>query len=279
VVAEYSSLSYPTVYVRVNSECLWRLGSVGAVAAVRELLRDVLEVKREVLSRADLSVDFQGWGPQPDRMDSYISRCVKRAAYSDGVTVTGIQFGKGDIVARHYDKSAEISHTSKDWYRDLWKKAEGYKEAEPVDRVEFQFRRGAFTSFSPRIESFADLWEHRAALWEYVTGDWLSFRDPVDGQPRTRWPVAPAWETIRRTAFLDPSEPIIRQRRREAILEQLIPQIAGCLSSAGAIVGEDDLAKVLYFMEDRIKSYLDRKESSFQAKVMSKESRQAHLPG
>ncbi len=56
--------------------------------------------------------------------------------YMTGARLTGFTFGKGDLVARIYDKTVEIQRRGVSWLPDLWGK-DG--DDRSVWRLEFQY--------------------------------------------------------------------------------------------------------------------------------------------
>ena len=106
---------FPTAIVEVHSLPLWKLGADAAIALAEAVLAAALWPEgsgtplavRAQISRIDLAADVQGVEPTPEDR----TRFVTRAGCVDMHTVrgqfTGLSFGRGEIHARLYDKTAE----------------------------------------------------------------------------------------------------------------------------------------------------------------------------
>jgi len=190
---------YPEVHVRWSSEYLWRHGWQGVFTYVRNWVYSWADVSSEKVSRVDLCVDLNS--PLPDvnlRGLEVVSRAKKKTEfyiqhYLDGLDETGYTFGKGALVCRTYNKLAEIEHSQKAWFQDIWRK-QGWDGNSPVTRVEYQARRDFLKSM--QIETVEDLEMQLADLWKYYT-DWVSLRDQSSDSNRRRWPVKPFWAVVR----------------------------------------------------------------------------------
>lgn len=94
---------------------------------------------------------------------------------------------------RVYDKRAEIEHSNKAWFQDLWSKR-GWVAGSSVTRVEFQARRDFLRTV--QVETVADLDMQLADLWKYFTS-WVSLRDKTSDSNRRRWPLKAFWQIVR----------------------------------------------------------------------------------
>ena len=123
-------------------------------------------------SRVDIYADFQGWTPRPHDYDRFVTRSRRNtshiAVHHEGRRFTGFTFGRDAIVARLYDKTAEIAHSGKDWMRSVW--GDQLDRSRPVWRLEFQLRRELLAEFSLRGPE--DALTKRQDLWTYATR-WL----------------------------------------------------------------------------------------------------------
>lgn len=191
--------AYPEVHVTWRSAYLWRYGWRGVYTYVMRWVRSWAPGNVEKVSRADLCIDVAA--PVPDvnlRAGEVVSYARSKSEFFvqhhlKGLTETGFRFGQGDLLCRVYDKVAEIAHSNKVWFEELWRK-QGWDGREPVTRVEFQARRDHLKS--QQIETVEDLERQLADLWKYFS-DWVSLRDE-DGNDsnRRRWPKKPFWETV-----------------------------------------------------------------------------------
>ncbi len=151
------------------------------------------------VSRVDLAADVQGWAVRSADLKRFHTR-VRRVREHDGTRgFTGFVFGKKALLARVYDKTAEIAETGKAWLPDRWAKSGRYRPGPPVWRIEYQLRRQALSSFARHDDrTRLDTWEQvRTAipsLWRTLTMDWLSIRLPRTGKTRRRY--APVWNEV-----------------------------------------------------------------------------------
>jgi len=191
--------AYPEVHVTWRQAYLWRHGWRGVYTYVKLWLRSWAVGDVEKVSRADLCVDIAAPVPDVDlragevvtyahtKTEFYIQHHLK------GLNETGYSFGQGDLKCRVYDKLAEIEHSNKAWFEDLWRK-NGWNGEDAVSRVEFQARRDHLKS--QQIDSVEDLERQLADLWKYFS-DWVSLRDEDENDSnRRRWPKKPFWETV-----------------------------------------------------------------------------------
>jgi hypothetical protein len=137
--------SLPAIYARVASSFIHEIGPSRALAELKSFVRLVLlsEVAEALCSRVDVYADFQGWVPRPHDYERFVTRSRRNtshvAIHYAGRHFTGFTFGRDAMVARLYDKSAEIAHSGKDWMRTIW--GDRLDPLRPVWRLEFQLRR------------------------------------------------------------------------------------------------------------------------------------------
>lgn len=239
---------HPTFYVRLLSQWLWEVGPDRAVDEVRELCRRLTvdgELIGETVSRIDLATDWEGL-PIPDPAHR-VCRSRRWWVYGEGQVVTGLQFGKGAVVARIYDKTLEAA-ADKSWFYRLWWPEEG-EHPDPagrqVTRVEFQLRRDILR------EAGLSTWEEvrvcLADLWRYLTTEWLSFRDPGSGDRPSRRRVWEWWVTVShvREWLTDRVAPFVRELARKVRREHVMRTARGYLVSLGALTPGRQLAELV----------------------------------
>jgi hypothetical protein len=173
------------------------------------------------------------------------------------------------MVARLYDKSAEIAHSGKDWMRTVW--GNRFDPLRPVWRMEFQLRRQVLAECS--LHEPEDALRKRQALWTYAT-QWLSLRSPRPGQRRTRWPVASAWVQLASTSLGAPQSSLVRERIRRHEESVLVRGLAGYASSLAAVAGVSDLDVTMLFSRLRVGEYMDATGRDFRELVRAKRERQ-----
>jgi len=90
------------------------------------------------------------------------------------IRLSGFMVGRDALVARLYDKTAEIQKRGLGWLPDLWG-TDGRDQA--VWRLEFQYRRAALAEFN--LKRVDDVVASVQDLWRYATEVWLSLRLPT----------------------------------------------------------------------------------------------------
>ena len=133
----------PMAYVKLSSEYLTHLLPAEAEKRLSAILSQLgaLESTANV-SRIDLFVDFvshqnmEAW----DR-EAWVTHAASVTAYAIDNRFTGWAIGLGGVMAgRLYDKLFEIIKSNKGYLIPLWQ-AGGWKEGEPIWRLEFEFKR------------------------------------------------------------------------------------------------------------------------------------------
>ncbi len=166
------------------------------------------------------------------------------------------------------------------WFHDLWRRVKGedgspvWDGESEVWRVEFRFKREALHELKEEgvfhgIEDVNDLPERLEALWTYGVGHlgggtdglpdgWLRYAVPVADSNMARWPVHPAWSQVQ-AAFCEETMmqvntetgevidvayssvgELIRERKRQVNIGQLVRQIVGCASTLSAWLGGNE---------------------------------------
>src|SRR5204863_4262845 len=95
----------------------------------------------------DLFVDWQGWVPEADDRQGFVTRARKRVLYEDVDELTGFQFGKrgSGPTARLYDKTEDVDNKGTEYWYDVW----GDRRISdlPVWRAEVEFSRKVLREF------------------------------------------------------------------------------------------------------------------------------------
>ena len=122
--------AFPPVFAELRSEYLHARGPDLAIGdLVKILTEDLFEKEPQlVTSRVDLYADTQGW--DLDLADLRRFTCQGRyrvsyreAAMQEGRRLTGLQFGRSELVGRIYDKTRELNKSGKRWLWDHWGQA------------------------------------------------------------------------------------------------------------------------------------------------------------
>lgn len=246
------SKTLPMAHVQISSEYL---AAVGVEAAEIDLCMvintlGIIDVAASV-SRADLFMDFVCTNnlamiEQPD----WITRANLMAKYFDcrlTEPFTGWVIGMGgNLHARLYEKVVEIVNKShKTYLFELWQ-ANGWQFGEKVWRMEFQTEKQTLKELG--IISLSDLIKQQAALWHYLTHDWLrlSIPNPNDAK-RDRWPNHPLWDAIASVYALQLDQPRLKRFRpaRLPADERLFVYGLGGLTSFMASRGIEDFGEGL----------------------------------
>ncbi|MFI5284206.1 MAG: helix-turn-helix domain-containing protein [Candidatus Dormibacterales bacterium] len=234
--------SLPAVYARLASSFIHEVGPNCAIAELKSFVEFALQPQgaEAVCSRVDIYADFQGWVPRQQDYERFVTRSRRNtshvAIHHDGRQFTGFTFGRDAIVARLYDKGAEIAHSGKDWMRAVW--GDRLDPSLPIWRIEFQLRREVLAECS--LKEPEEVVRKRQDLWSYAT-QWLSLRSPRSGERRTRWPVAGAWVQLSLSELGARQSSLVRQRIRKREESVLVRGLAGYASSLAAVAGVSDL--------------------------------------
>jgi len=298
------------VQVQVRARALWRVGLSQCVAmvdaAVRALTGGGAATERYV-QRIDLCVDFQGWKPELADLERFVSAgrstmgpfahdaepgtrewrssmggdetgLDRQAWYRCKLTGFRIGRGAGEIIARLYDKTAEIYHSQKFWFRDVWRQAEGYEAGAPVWRLELQYRRGALVKIhgpdARPLETVEDVTGALSELWQYGTTDWLRLT-LGDNERLTRATTHPAWEQLAAVPMygVESAGKITRVHLWKADRAALVPGMAGYAASFAALAGRATLAETLSDQANDIAEYCTARGETFEDLVKRKAER------
>lgn len=270
------SAKFPAVLVQAHSAFLHSVGIDPALDQVERLLRlDLIEGPfKQGVSRIDLHADLQGWELRTADLDRFVGYgrhrgVFDRQMFQSGTRLDGFQFGKDAMLARLYDKTAEIRKHGVSWLPDLW--GEEFEPGSAVWRLEFQFRREALSEFH-----FATVDEVIASvqdLWHYGTVKWLSLRIPTKDRRRRRWPLDPTWEEVRAVRISPTMTGVVRRRIEQASELRLVQGIQGYATSLAAVRGHDQRDEAMTDIGTAIHSYLAMKGLVFEDEVSRKRSR------
>lgn len=246
------SKTLPMAHVQISSEYLAAVGVEAAELDLRMVITTLGIVDGAAsVSRADLFLDFVcadnlAMIEQPD----WVTRANLMAKYFDcrlDEPFTGWVIGMGgNLHARLYEKVIEIVHKSHKTYMfELWHFA-GWLIEEKVWRIEFQTEKQTLKELC--IITLSDLLSKQAALWHYLTHDWLrlSIPNPNDTK-RDRWPNHPLWDAIASVYALQLDQPCLKRFRpaRLPADERLFVHGLGGLTSFMASRGIEDFGEGL----------------------------------
>jgi hypothetical protein len=227
----------PGIVIRIRAETLWRLGSRYAVDRILALLVEAgARIESTKISRLDLCLDLlvpeNLWSPKI--MDFVVTRAIKDGLYMDRRKMTGQSIGKGNFMARLYDKPLEIASVShKDWMYIIWGIGP-VPEGRRIIRIEFQMRREALKELS--INTLDDLWDKERNLWAYCTHDWLKFQDRPGCHSNQRNTLD--WWRVVQNGYQGSQapEPLIRAKAFSTEERQIMAQLTGLTISLLSLI-------------------------------------------
>lgn len=180
----------PSCFAAFRSVGLWSQGETVLDARMRDWFRamKMAPLRPEKVSRADFAFDFHLPVRDFDAND-VVSYLAKNSTHRSHQIVETISFGKGALVVRIYDKSAEIEAKSKKrWFYELWNRKDD------VWRVEVQLRGDILEHFGVRTLS---QWNAaKRHILGVIARDRFSIRRPNGDSNRSRWPLNPLWEAV-----------------------------------------------------------------------------------
>ena len=203
---------------------------------------------------------------QTDNEEPFITPTDMRLQFA-GRRLATLDFSKG---APHacciYDKTAEIAVSRKDWMHEVWH-SNGWDGKGRVTRVEFRYKRECLREM--KVEEAYAFLDQIPSLWAYSTKQWLRHTIPNGDPNRARWPISSLWQLVQQADFFCDGTPAIRERRRAYDLTLLCQMIAGCSTSAAALLTQvlpqqDDGTHFLIWFWDWFDRYLTEKGVSFE---------------
>ncbi len=242
------SKSLPLAYVQISSEYLTHAGIEKAEEGLRHIINSLGVVNEPAnISRVDLYADFCADCPMDafEPLRDWVTRVEAMSLHYSYGRFSGWSFGSGgDIVARLYDKTLEVEKKSHKFYlHELWKAA-GWDGESQVWRMEFEAKRNALVSL--QLPKLSHLLPNQAALWQYLTENWLRLTVPTESDSnRARWNNHPLWDFIA-AAFSTETEQTKLQRFNPARLpedERLFVHGLGGITSFMASRGIEDIGE------------------------------------
>jgi hypothetical protein len=229
---EYNS---PSFYVTFRSEALWRDTAFGQHQKFMQWVETVglRAYQPETLARTDFTFDYHLPVIDFDE-DSVVSLSAKDSRYRSDRKLSGIVFGKGDVVLRIYDKVAEIAEKShKIWFFDLW------GMSNEVWRIEWQVRKDVLRRFG--IRTFVDLNDQQGDLLRYLAHEHDTLRIKAEDGNRSRWPLHPLWLDVQSQIETLNSQGIYREVDAASLLNERMTRmgisIYGYLKRIAAVHG------------------------------------------
>ncbi len=236
---------FPEVKVIFRSAYLWRNGWQCAVKDVMEWLAGWLILNRIIVSRCDITADFNAPLPILDtELRQVVTRAVNKRNYMKdameygrftiGKKISGYVFGGKKLHCRIYDKVLEIARSNKKWLYILWEK-NGWHQGDPVTRVEFQCRREYLRSM--QTDTVQDLIFQIADLWHNLTQEWLTIREIGQDSHRSRWEMTEFWKLVQNSLdSFGKKTGIVRLKQQRPTYQRVNKQLRGHLVSLHALL-------------------------------------------
>jgi len=255
-----------------------------------EAVREEVAWETVNVSRADLHVDWQG-GFLPTFAAGEERRFIRPRSllwhpYIVGTTCQGYRFGGGDpLMARIYNKTAECRRRHDEGYTALLAAHNGerYDPSHEVWRLEFELKREALASLKlaaaldtedaeadieaelsaeelPHVGTLPKLFAHLDAIFQHLTYHWLRLVQPSRGRVRSRWPLDPTWQALRREFAATAAAPrldelslaVVRGARysgRNRLLNRMAAGLLASLEREDASVASASLARLQAWAE------------------------------
>lgn len=187
----------PLAHVQIKSELL----TFNDLNSINNHLNEIIDrlglVKGSPsISRLDLCMDFtchEKFNLQDITINQWRTRASQIDQFHMHKALSGWRIGKGDIMARIYNKSLEIKKSKKDYLFPLWEQI-GWDGKTDVWRVEFQFRRQFLANVG--VLNPSQITESSPSLWKYASSHWLQLVIPTKDSNSARWPVHKAWKEL-----------------------------------------------------------------------------------
>jgi hypothetical protein len=267
----------PPVRVDILSAFLHEVGAERAAAEVERLVTEALFVVAPelVVSRVDVYADVQGWELSEADGRRFVSRARKRTSYTVGRRLTGFVFGEGGpLLARVYDKTAEIGRDGEGWLSERWGER---GDDGPVWRVEFQVRRRVLAEYG--VRSPHEVLGVVQNLWADGTREWLTLRRPTAAAEGWRWPLDETWAVVQAIVVGAAVPGARRERRPETHRDRVVRFLQGGLTTLGALSGADQIDAALMVARREVVRYLAEQGRTFRDEVRHKRARLEFVGG
>lgn len=235
---ECGEFNNPAFFVTYRSRALWTKGAGALHEAFTAWAASVglVAVRPESLSRVDFTFDYLLPSIDFDE-DGILSLSAKDGRWRGDGKMQSLQYGKGDVVLRIYDKVVEILERSdKVWLFQLW------GLSEDVWRIEWQVRKDVLRRFG--LRTFRALFAGQGDVLRYLATEHDSLRIPSEDSNRSRWALHPLWVDL--CAWIEDfwSQGVYREVDAEAEIDWQLQRLAlvvyGYHKRVAALVGLRD---------------------------------------
>ena len=267
-VAPYNS----PIIVVLHSQFLWSYGYKRAYNTFWDWFNKFnTHVLGTKMSRLDICVDTDEVAFVPSDMNSFITRAKFIDKHYEHNAFTGFSIGKGKpIMARIYNKTAEVKGSQKEWFYEIWK--ENGWNTKPVWRVEFQLRRKALVDLG--INSVEDLWGKEDGLWCYLTSNWLQLKENSNKNVSRR-KVRRKWQKIKSTNAAKTTSPLVRKHVKSGNIDILWRMIVGTILTLASRCGFGSLDETLEALKSKINIKLYQDQTTFPSEIEKRQKKNA----
>ena len=239
-----TSRSLPPIRVQPLAEHLHAVGPMASLAWFGGVVGSFTSDLYLSVSRVDVFSDWHGLELRAKDRHRFVGRATRVDTHESAGALTGLEFGRRTtktIVARIYDKSADMKRKGSLWWREKWGAA--YDPARQVMRLEFEFGRKGLQQYG--VDSARQAIASAPALYRAATADWLSLRVPTADQTKSRWPVDPVWTRVQSASFAAESVGLDRvlEGRVAGSLRAIMPGLNGYLASFCALTDCADVGR------------------------------------
>jgi len=266
------------VYVHFKSQYLW--GDIYGTKTLRqkfdlviEWLQDVLNGKyiESKINRCDLAYHTDVL-PDPYDAEYFVGAHTLDTTRRTHRVVSAIDIGSRrseKLFFRSYNKWLEIRAKKKEWFTDIW--IHHGLNVRHVWNCEFQMKREFFTetAISGRyLDSAEDVIEKQAAIWMYLTKQWVSYRIP-DNDRRSRWSIHPWWIDL--SNYEECKDKVSRGKQRTLpTTNAIVPGLRGHLTAYAARTGDSLDGTLLDRLLADLREYDERTGRNFEETVEEK---------
>lgn len=266
------SRNRPAWRVSPSAEALHVEGPQAVVGFWRETLEALTGGPVTLMvSRLDVHADFAGLDIVDADRPAFVCRSGRESVeMSDGQLQT-LYWGKGgEVVARIYDKLAEVKASGKGGYLLALYGDSGLASGDRVQRVEAQVRRDALRQM--HVMTVDDALTQAGQVYLYVVGKWLRLVDLTTATRRERASLDPRWAVVQAAKVAAGAQAASRvlSDRHAPKLDTLVPMINGLMVALGAALDVDDPADVLRRYALLGGAYRDDNGRDFTAEVQAR---------
>lgn len=267
----------PPITIRFMSSYLWSFGLNDAIEEFMVWFRNLgMPVIGNKISRLDVCVDTDEVVFKENDVKGVSTRSRNKeihfvnSEFLQGRVFSGFTFGRGEVLARIYNKTLEIQKSGKVWFYDIWEE-NGHCRDGDVWRIEFQLRRKALKEFG--ISVIEDINSNEIGLWAYLTQEWLSIRIPNKDTNASRWKVKPKWRKLQKAHLNYIPSPLIRERIKIGNVKQLLDQASGLLLSIAAVANHESADQTSDVIKSWLEINLQNKKTNYEVEINKRKSR------